>query len=84
MFTVYVIYSHKHNKIYIGQTCDIKNRLDEHNSDLSNHTKKFIPWKIIYTEEYQSRAEAMKREKQLKSSRGRSFIWKVLLGQDKY
>jgi hypothetical protein len=31
MFTVYVLYSIKHNKIYIGYTSDIANRLLSHN-----------------------------------------------------
>jgi putative endonuclease len=78
MYYVYALYSNKFNKIYIGQTCDLENRLSEHNSGLSFYTKQFIPWEIIYTEEYQTRGEAMKREKQLKSQKGREFIWNII------
>ncbi|MBI3123947.1 MAG: GIY-YIG nuclease family protein, partial [Ignavibacteriales bacterium] len=46
MFYVYVLYSSKFNKIYIGQTCDLTNRLIEHNSGKSFYTKRFIPWEI--------------------------------------
>ena len=35
-------------------------------------------WTIFYTESFKSRAEAMKREKELKSARGREFIWKMI------
>ena len=45
-----------------------------HNSGYSKSTKNGIPWKLVYKEEYQSRAEAMKREKQLKSYKNKSNI----------
>ncbi|KAF0215551.1 MAG: GIY-YIG catalytic domain [Ignavibacteria bacterium] len=60
MFYVYALYSSKFNKIYIGQTCDLTNRLIEHNSGKSFYTKRFIPWEIIYTEEFETRGEVMK------------------------
>jgi len=84
MFTVYVIYSENYDKIYIGQTIDLENRIMEHNDGLSNYTKKYIPWKVIHTEVFNSRSTALKREKQLKSSRGRSYIWKDILGIPKF
>jgi len=79
MFTVYVLYSQSHNKIYIGQTEDIERRLFEHNNGLlSGYTKRYIPWETIYTEEYPSRSDALKREKQMKSQKGREFIWSII------
>jgi len=78
MFYVYALYSSKFNKIYIGQTCDLTSRLIEHNSGKSFYTKRFIPWEIIYTEEFETRGEVMKREKQLKSQKGREFVWNII------
>lgn len=78
MFYVYALYSSKFNKIYVGQTIDLDKRLIEHNSGLSNYTKRFMPWKIIYTEKVETRTDAMKREKQLKSQKGREFIWNLI------
>jgi putative endonuclease len=75
MFFVYALYSSKFNKIYIGQTVDLDKRLTEHNAGLSFYTKRFMPWEIVYTEKIKTRTEAMKREKQLKSQKGREFIW---------
>ena len=79
MFTVYALYSEKYNKIYIGYTSDIDNRMVYHN-ELSKDgwTLKFRPWKLIYTEEHPTKQEAMKREKQLKSYRGREFVRSLL------
>jgi len=41
-------------------------------------TVKFRPWEIVHTEVFGTKAEAMKREKQLKTARGREFIWKLI------
>ncbi len=74
-FVTYVLYSELHNKIYIGYTSDLIARFISHNK-LSNKgfTKKFRPWIVIHVEFFSDKSSAMKREKQLKSSRGRVFI----------
>ena len=38
-------------------------------------TIKYRPWEIVHTEAYATKAEAVKREKQLKTARERTFIW---------
>ena len=78
MFDVYVIKNDK-DKIYVGHTSDIEKRLLRHNGILKSKKKSFTyknkgVWEIVYKESSETRAEAMKREKQLKSSRGRNFI----------
>jgi len=79
MFYAYVLYSEKFDKIYIGQTNNISIRLEKHNSGKVNSTKAYLPWKIIYYEYFKTRSEVMKREKELKSHKGRDFIRKKLL-----
>lgn len=83
MFTVYVLYSKKFNKIYIGFTADIKQRLLSHNK-LANkgYTVKYRPWMLAYKEEYDNKKDAFKREKQLKSAKGREFIWNYISNLD--
>ncbi|MBP7679079.1 MAG: GIY-YIG nuclease family protein [Bacteroidales bacterium] len=77
MYTVYVIYSKSHNKIYIGYTSDIEQRLIAHNHPRNKGwTKRFAPWILIYSEIYCSKPVAMTREKQLKTCRGREIVWK--------
>lgn len=78
MFIVYALLNKEANKIYIGQTEDIDRRLNQHNDKnnfFSEYTKKYKgEWKILYTEKMQTRKEAIIRERQLKTSRGRFFI----------
>ena len=81
-FTVYVLFSDKFNEIYIGFTSNMDARLFSHNSPKNNgYTKRFQPWRIIYTENFQNKKDAMKREKELKSFGGRDFIRKKILNQ---
>ena len=79
MYYVYVLYSVKYDKIYIGQTNNVKKRLIEHNSGKHRYTKRYTPWQVIHTEKFNTRAEVMKREKQLKSHQGRKYIREELL-----
>lgn len=82
MFFVYAIYNHTANKLYIGQTSNLKKRISSHNSKYGNHfTAKFKgEWVLIYNESLPTRSEAIKREKQLKTSRGREYITKYIPG----
>ncbi len=79
MFTVYVLYSASFNKIYIGYTSNLDDRMLSHNSlGKKGYTLKFRPWSLVYTEEFATRADAMRREKELKSAKGRKFIWELI------
>jgi putative endonuclease len=75
MFVVYVLYCSDFDKIYIGFTSNLEQRLRSHNElGKKGRTIKFRPWKIIYQESHELKSEAMKREKQLKTAAGRNFI----------
>jgi len=75
MYTVYALYSKEFDKIYIGFTSNMETRFYSHNvAATKGYTVKYRPWIILYTEETENKAVAMKREKELKSSKGRLFI----------
>ena len=80
LFQVYVLYSDAYKKIYIGYSSDLHARLESHNRlATKGFTVKFRPWTLIYTESFESKALAMKRERELKSAKGREFIRKNLI-----
>ncbi|RJQ33326.1 GIY-YIG nuclease family protein [Candidatus Parcubacteria bacterium] len=70
MFVVYILYSIKIGKYYIGHTADIKKRLGIHNSGRVKSTKKGIPWQIKYLEEFSTKNDAYRRELQIKKYKG--------------
>ncbi len=79
MFTVYVLYSENYNKIYIGYTSNIEQRFIAHNElETKGYTLRYRPWKLIYTEVFAEKSEAIKRENQLKTAKGREFIWNTI------
>ncbi|MFA6540741.1 MAG: GIY-YIG nuclease family protein [Bacteroidota bacterium] len=74
-YFVYILKSDNFDRYYIGQTSDLQNRLNEHNSRKVFSTKPFIPWTIIHSETFTTRTEAIQREHFLKSPAG----WNELL-----
>lgn len=65
-------------KKYTGHTDNLERRLEEHNSGaLGRFTKGKGPWRLIHKEIYATRSEAMQREKELKTGKGRDFLRKV-------
>ncbi len=83
MFTTYVLYSPKYNKIYIGFSSNFEARLLSHNKlSKKGYTYKFRPWEVVLTENFDVKSDAMKREKQLKQAKSRADIWKII--EEKY
>jgi putative endonuclease len=74
MFFVYVLWSSKLKKRYIGYSVDTDKRLKDHNKGKTPFTKSGMPWKLVYTEVYNDKASAIKRERFLKSGQGRKFL----------
>ena len=74
-YFVYVLKSVSSGKHYTGQTMDVQRRIIEHNEGtLGKFTKNKGPWNLIFSKEFDSRAEAMRYEKYLKSGVGRDFL----------
>ena len=79
MFTVYVLYSQSYKKIYVGYTSNLEERFKSHNEVATKGWAiKFRPWEIVHSEIFEIKADAMRREKELKSAKGRVWIWQVL------
>ncbi len=81
MYFVYVIYSNLFDKIYVGMTSNLEKRLFAHNNLPKGWTKHFRPWILVYSEEFSSKSDALKREKTLKSHQGREFIRKEIISK---
>jgi putative endonuclease len=71
IYFVYVLWSDNFVRKYVGITENIETRLKEHNSGKTRSTKAYMPWRIIYTEKFNLRIEARKREKYFKTAAGR-------------
>ena len=74
MYSVYIIYSSILDKYYTGYTDDIIIRLEQHNSGISTFTAKASDWQLRYMEQFKTREDAMKREKEIKNKKSRKYI----------
>ncbi|KKQ49824.1 MAG: hypothetical protein US69_C0002G0099 [candidate division TM6 bacterium GW2011_GWF2_38_10] len=67
-YYVYLIKSIKHpEKLYVGYTTNVKQRLETHNSGGSVHTKKDRPWELVMCMAFKDMDCAKEFEKYLKS-----------------
>ncbi|NTU95988.1 MAG: GIY-YIG nuclease family protein [Bacteroidales bacterium] len=78
MYFVYILKSLKVLRYYIGSSENVARRLSDHNSGKVKSTKAYRPWKIVHTETYDSKTDALKREKQIKSYKSGNAFKKLL------
>lgn len=78
MFYVYILQSQKDGRLYKGLTGNLTVRLQQHNQGENRSTKGFRPWKLLYHEEFGTRAEARAREQYFKSGVGREYLRELL------
>ena len=81
-FYVYAIYSPSTDKVYVGQTKNMVQRLHDHRHGYSPYTSRAKDWVLFHKEILPDRSAALKREKQLKSFRGREFLRNKLGGKN--
>ncbi len=74
MFTVYIIRSLSKKYNYTGLTNNLNRRFNEHNRGYNKTTKHYLPYEVIYSKQFETRIDARKHEKYLKSGVGRAFI----------
>ena len=78
MFFVYIIESEKNGRYYTGQTDNLDKRIERHNKGRNLSTKAYIPWKLKWWKEYETRAEAIIAENKIKSIKKREGIVKFV------
>jgi putative endonuclease len=67
MYYVYLLYSEKIDRYYIGQTNNLEDRLIRHNQNRCRSTKNKGPWKLIGYRTCEYRYEAVQLERKFKS-----------------
>lgn len=76
MFYVYFLKSQVNADLYIGSCENIDKRVKRHNSGLVKSTKAYVPWKLVGTESYNTRSEAVRRERFLKTGQQKELLKK--------
>jgi len=76
-YFIYIIYSVSHNVYYKGFSEDVERRLQFHNDNRSKYTSNKGPWVLVYTESFENKTEALKREKILKKQNRKYIEWLI-------
>ena len=74
MHYVYVPRSSTDHGFYIGYSANLRKRFAQHCAGRSRATAHRRPWRLIYYEAYIDEADALGRERYLKSGAGRKFL----------
>ena len=75
-YFVYFLVSEKNNDLYVGSTEDVKKRVGLHNAGKVKSTKAYRPWRLLGFERYESRSEAVKRERFFKAHQQKEILKK--------
>jgi len=73
-YKVYILYSAEMDRYYVGYASNIEDRMQKHLSNHNGYTSKAKDWVIVYKENFDTKAEAYKRERQIKSWKSRKKI----------
>ena len=80
-YQVYILHNKETGAYYIGSTQNVEARLERHNRGYERATKSGAPnWVLAYQEEYATRSEAFRRERQVKGRKSRAYIERLISG----
>lgn len=75
MYYVYILFSLKNKRKYVGSTDNLKRRYKEHNDGIGGeYTKKNKPFILLFYEAYLSQKDALRQERFYKSGYGREAL----------
>jgi putative endonuclease len=77
-YYVYILQSQKNQQFYIGSSNDPDNRLAGHNRGNTKSTSRYRPWKLVFTQKYDSKAKAIHIEKKLKRLKRKDYLHKII------
>ena len=78
MFFVYILYSEKLDKYYVGYSNNYLERIERHNRGGIKFTTAGQPWSFVYKEGVETKELAAKREIEIKKWKSRKMIIKLI------
>ncbi|MDY0255099.1 MAG: GIY-YIG nuclease family protein [Tenuifilaceae bacterium] len=79
-YFTYILESELNGRYYVGSCEDVAARLKRHNEGATPSTKPYRPWRVVWTQQLDSRAEALKREREIKRMKSRLYIERLIAG----
>ena len=76
---LYILKSEIDHRFYLGSTDNLERRVQEHNEGKSKYTRAFMPWKLVFSQEYSTLVNARKVEYWLKKQKSRELLERIIL-----
>lgn len=80
-YFLYILYSKKIDKFYIGITHNPEQRLISHNKYPKGWTKRGIPWEMVFTKEFSDKTITKKWESWIKKQKNKKIIQEIIHGK---
>jgi putative endonuclease len=80
MYWVYILYSEKCDRFYIGYSGDVDARLVRHNAGTVTATRNCRPYQIKATKIFTTEQDAKKEELRLKKQKSRKYLEHLIEG----
>ena len=78
MFWTYILYSLILDRYYIGQTDDIRSRIQHHLEGDTSYTRQASDWQLLFLQEHATRTAAVRLEREIKHKKSRLSIQRYL------
>lgn len=78
---VYILQSEENDRYYVGRSQNPERRLEHHNTTSTGFTSRYRPWRLVFSQEFDSKEEAVKAEKLVKSWKSKKMTRYVVDGR---
>ena len=78
MHYTYILYSESMNRYYIGSCENVQERLKRHLSKHNGYTAKAKDWIVVHHEQFSTKRDALKREKEIKAWKSSKRVQKFV------
>jgi putative endonuclease len=80
MYYVYILYSEKCDRYYVGYSADIQSRLERHNAGQVTATRNCKSYKLCSSKSFSTEVEAIREERKIKKQKSRKYIEWLIAG----
>jgi putative endonuclease len=79
-YFLYILQSQSKETFYIGSSDDPERRIEYHNAESKGYTKRYRPWKLVYSNGFKTKEEALRAERKVKSWKSKKMIRLLISG----
>lgn len=77
-YYIYILESERDHSYYVGYTQGLEKRVTDHNEGRGRYSSRKTPWKLVHSETYNSKREAIIRERQIKKWKSKKLIQQLI------